>query len=136
MALPSRILRPLAALVFVILAGHAAQAIEIERVVSPKGIEAWLVHDETVPLIAMSFAFAAGSTQDPAGREGVANLMSGLLDEGAAAVGYLRKAFEESPETIQYNLHTRAVLPDLVRSGPRMVRDDASVLARELGVPV
>ena len=59
-----------------------------------------------------------------------------LLDEGAAAVGYLRKAFEESPETIQYNLHTRAVLPDLVRSGPRMVRDDASVLARELGVPV
>lgn len=59
-----------------------------------------------------------------------------LLDEGAAAVGYLKKAFEESPETIQYNLHTRSVLPELVKSGPRMVREDAAVLARELGVPV
>ncbi|MFI1734057.1 helix-turn-helix domain-containing protein [Streptomyces acidicola] len=59
----------------------------------------------------------------------------GLLDEGAAAVGYLKKAFEESPETIQYNLHTRSVLPELVKSGPRMVREDAAELARELGVP-
>ncbi|MFJ5059010.1 helix-turn-helix domain-containing protein [Streptomyces nigra] len=58
----------------------------------------------------------------------------GLLDEGAAAVGYLGKAFEESPETIQYNIHTRSVLPSLVKSGPRMVRDDAAHLARELGV--
>lgn len=59
-----------------------------------------------------------------------------LLDEGAAAVGYLKKAFEESPETIQYNLHTRSVLPELVKSGPRMVREDAKVLAQGLGVPV
>lgn len=59
-----------------------------------------------------------------------------LLAEGAAAVGYLKKAYEESPETIQYNLHTRSVLPELVKSGPRMVREDAAGLARELGVPV
>ncbi len=59
-----------------------------------------------------------------------------LLDEGAAAVSYLQRAFRESPETIQYNLFTRGVLPELVRSGPRMVREDAQVLAQELGVPV
>ncbi|MFF3511517.1 helix-turn-helix domain-containing protein [Streptomyces sp. NPDC002573] len=59
-----------------------------------------------------------------------------LLDEGAASVGYLKKAFRESPETIQYNLHTRGALPGLVKSGPRMVREDAAELARELGVPV
>lgn len=59
-----------------------------------------------------------------------------MLDEGAAAVAYLKKAFEESPETIQYNLHTRSVLPELVKSGPRMVREDAHRLAQELGVPV
>ncbi|MEJ8671844.1 hypothetical protein WKI71_36425 [Streptomyces sp. MS1.AVA.1] len=59
-----------------------------------------------------------------------------LLDEGAAAVGYLKKAFEESPETIQYNLHTRSVLPELVKSGPRMVREDAHQLAQDLGVRV
>ncbi|MGW4757774.1 helix-turn-helix domain-containing protein [Streptomyces chartreusis] len=59
-----------------------------------------------------------------------------LLDEGAAAVSYLERAFRESPETIQYNLHTRSVLPELARTGPRMVREDAAVLAGELGVPV
>ena len=59
-----------------------------------------------------------------------------LLDEGAAAVSYLERAFRESPETIQYNLHTRSVLPELAKTGPRMVREDAAVLARELGVPV
>lgn len=58
-----------------------------------------------------------------------------LLDEGAAAVSYLQRAFRESPETIQFNLHTRSVLPDLAKSGPRMVREDAAALARELGVP-
>jgi hypothetical protein len=60
----------------------------------------------------------------------------GMLGEGTAAVSLLGKAFRESPETIQYNLHTRSVLPELVKSGPRMVRDDALGLARELGVPV
>ena len=60
----------------------------------------------------------------------------GMLGEGVAAVALLRKAFEESPETIQYNLHTRSVLPELARSGPRMVREDAAGLARDLGVPV
>lgn len=64
------------------LAGGAG-AMEIQRVVSPKGIEAWLVQEDTVPLIAMEFAFVGGASQDPAGKAGVANLMSGLLDEGA-----------------------------------------------------
>ncbi|MFI5793813.1 multiprotein-bridging factor 1 family protein [Streptomyces sp. NPDC051677] len=60
----------------------------------------------------------------------------GLVGERVAAVALLKKAYEESPETIEYNLHTRSVLPELVKSGPRMVRDDALVLARDLGVPV
>ncbi len=70
------------AFLFVVIAGDA-QATTIQRVVSPKGIEAWLVQEDTVPLIAMSFAFEGGSGQDPAGKPGVANMVSGLLDEGA-----------------------------------------------------
>ncbi|HET7718243.1 MAG TPA: pitrilysin family protein [Bauldia sp.] len=62
---------------------EGAEAIEIERVVSPKGIEAWLVEEHTVPVIAVSFAFKGGSAQDPEGKAGVANMLSGLLDEGA-----------------------------------------------------
>jgi len=56
-------------------------------VTSPGGIRALLVEDYTNPLIAMRFAFeGAGSTQDPAGKEGAANLLSGLLDEGAGDI--------------------------------------------------
>lgn len=60
-----------------------AHATKIERVVSPGGIEAWLVRDATVPLIALQFAFVGGSSQDAAGKPGVANMVTGLLDEGA-----------------------------------------------------
>jgi zinc protease len=64
------------------LAGSAG-AVDIQQVVSPKGIEAWLVEEHTVPVIAVSFAFEGGSAQDPAGKAGVAYMLSGLLDEGA-----------------------------------------------------
>lgn len=61
----------------------AADAANIERVVSPGGIEAWLVSESAVPLVAMNFAFVGGSTQDSADRSGTANMMSSLLTEGA-----------------------------------------------------
>ena len=36
-----------------------------------------------MPIIAIRFAFDGGRTQDPAGKEGLVNLMTGLFDEGA-----------------------------------------------------
>ena len=69
-----------------------ARAVDIQRVVSPLGIEAWLVEEDTVPLIAMSFAFDGGGAQDPVDRPGVANMLSGLLDEGAGDLD--SKAFQ------------------------------------------
>ena len=68
---------------FLTVVGSAAEAHNIQRILSPKGIEAWLVEEDKVPLIAMSFAFVGGSSQDPVGRPGVANMLSDLLDEGA-----------------------------------------------------
>jgi zinc protease len=62
-------------------AAHASTA--IERIVTPSGIEAWLVREPTVPLVALDFAFNAGADQDPADKPGVANMVSSLLDEGA-----------------------------------------------------
>jgi zinc protease len=61
----------------------ARAAVTIQEVTSEKGIKAWLVEDYSVPIISLRFAFGGGSTQDPAGKEGLANLMSGLFDEGA-----------------------------------------------------
>ncbi|MDR3375133.1 MAG: pitrilysin family protein [Ancalomicrobiaceae bacterium] len=61
----------------------AVAAAKVQRVVSPSGIEAWLVEEHAVPLISMSFSFKGGSAQDPAGKEGSANLLTTLFDEGA-----------------------------------------------------
>ena len=60
-----------------------AEATKIDRIVSPGGIEAWLVRDSTVPVVALNFAFSGGSSQDPAGKAGLANMTAALLDEGA-----------------------------------------------------
>lgn len=65
----------------------SAEAVDIQTVTSEGGIKALLVEDHTNPLIAMDFAFqGAGSAQDPEGKAGLANLLSGLLDEGAGDI--------------------------------------------------
>lgn len=61
----------------------ARAAVTIQEVKSPDGITAWLVEDYTVPIVSIRFAFEGGRTQEPKGKEGLANLMSGLFDEGA-----------------------------------------------------
>lgn len=60
-----------------------AKAIEIQRAISDGGIEAWLVEDHSLPIISIRFLFPGGGATDPEGREGLANMVSGLLDEGA-----------------------------------------------------
>jgi zinc protease len=60
-----------------------ATAERIQRVVSPGGIEAWLLEEYAVPLIAMEFSFAGGAAQDGAEKAGLANVLSGMFDEGA-----------------------------------------------------
>lgn len=71
------------ALLGLVLIVPASYAAKIERIVSPGGVVAWLVEDNAVPVIAINFAFTGGAAQDPAGKPGVANMLSGLLDEGA-----------------------------------------------------
>ena len=71
-----------AATAFVV--AQPAEAVEVQRVVSPGGIEAWLVEDHSNPIISVDLAFRdGGSVIDPEGREGLANMVSGLIDEGA-----------------------------------------------------
>jgi zinc protease len=60
-----------------------AHAMQIQKVVSKKGIEAWLVEDHSRPILSLQYAFTGGSVQDPEGKPGVATFVSGMLDEGA-----------------------------------------------------
>ena len=86
----------------VALVAPASAATEVERVVSPLGIEAWLVHSPTAPLIAIDFAFRGGSSQDPADKAGVAALVAGLIDEGASNLD--ARAFHEQLESSAISL--------------------------------
>lgn len=61
----------------------AGPAIDVQTVRSPGGVEAWLVEEHSLPLIAVDFAFDGGCSRDPAEAAGSAYLISGLLDEGA-----------------------------------------------------
>lgn len=72
----------------------ARAAVEIREITSSSGVKAWLVEDYAIPLIAINFAFEGGTTQDPRGMEGLANLMTGLFDEGAGPLD--SDAFQEA----------------------------------------
>jgi zinc protease len=102
-----------------------ASATTIERVVSPGGIEAWLVREPAVPLIAVDFAFVGGAIQDAPGKAGTANLMASLLDEGAGELD--SKAFHERLERKAIELAFQAER-DTIRGSLRTLtenRDEA-----------
>jgi len=87
-ALPTDVLRSVArrlmAAILCMLAWHGfASAAEVQQVRSPGGIAAWLVQEPSLPIIAIRFAFDGGSSQELAGKEGVAGLLAAMLDQGA-----------------------------------------------------
>lgn len=86
----------LAAVVAAVLLAQPAAATTIERVVSPGGIEAWLVREPSLPLAAINFAFGGGANEDPAAKPGVGNMVAALLDDGAGELD--SKAFQERVE--------------------------------------
>ncbi len=58
-------------------------AVNVDVVMSPRGLKFWLVPSHAVPLVSLEFAMRGGAAQDPAEKAGLSALMSGLLDEGA-----------------------------------------------------
>ena len=109
------------ALAFAALGTPQARAVPIERIVSPGGIEAWIVRDATVPLVAMEFAFRGGASQDPADKSGVAHMVAHMLDEGAGDLD--DKAFSARMESraIQINF---AASRDYFRGTLRTLKDN------------
>lgn len=73
----------------------ATAAAPIQKVVSPGGIEAWLVEEQAIPIVSIEIQFDGGGVLDPEGKEGVAGLLAGTLEEGAGeldAVGFAEAA--------------------------------------------
>lgn len=118
-------------LVLVLLAPWpAAAATKIERVVSPGGIEAWLVEDHSMPLISVALAFRGGAAADPADKAGLATLASGLLDEGAGPLD--SEAFQRRLSDLAIDLNFDAGMDDFRGSMRTLTenRDEAFELLR------
>jgi zinc protease len=79
-----------------------AHAMKIQKIKSPGGIEAWLVEEHAVPMMAMRFAFEGGSSQDPVGKEGVSNFLTAMLDVGAGDL--TSRDFQERMEDLSMRM--------------------------------
>ena len=80
----SRIVMFLAAwMVGMSLQVYRGEAMEIQRITTPSGIEAWLVEEHGLPIVFVEIFWRAGSSSEASGLEGLAYMLSGMLDEGA-----------------------------------------------------
>ena len=59
-------------------------AVEIQEVVSPGGITAWLVQENSIPFTALEIRFKGGANTENPQQRGSVNLMMATLEEGAA----------------------------------------------------
>jgi zinc protease len=79
-----------------------AHAMKIQHVRSPGGIDAWLVQEHAVPLLALRFVFDGGSSQDPLGKDGLANFLSAMMDEGAGDLD--SQKYQERMEELAFRM--------------------------------
>lgn len=80
----------------------ARRAVDVERIVSPGGIEAWLVSDSTVPMIVLRAYWRGGSAIEPEGLAGVTAVMADMLTEGAGELN--AEAFKERLQDLNMSL--------------------------------
>jgi zinc protease len=127
-----------------------ADAMQIQSVKSPGGIEAWLVEEHGNPVMALKFSFEGGSGQDPAGKDGLANFMSAMMDEGAGDLTSeqfqdrmeslaMRMSFDDSKdgyygnfETLTVNRDKSAELLKLAITNPRFDADATERIRKQL----
>jgi zinc protease len=123
----------------------AETKMNIQDVKSPGGISAWLVEEHSVPLLALRFVFDGGSSQDPSGKEGLANFLAAMMDEGAADMDAtrfqermeelaLRLSFEDSRDALYGSFETltanREPALDMLRLALNKPRFDADATER------
>lgn len=123
----------------------AGPSFEVQRVTAACGVEAWLVEEHSLPLLAFDFAFDGGANRDPEGAGGSAYLVSGLLDEGAGdldaeafqgrmADHAISLAFDSRRDDFHGQLQTlsrhRDVAFDLLKLALNAPRFDADAVSR------
>lgn len=116
----------LAAAVAVVLAVPARAAVEIQEVTSPGGITAWLVEEHSIPFVALDIRFKGGTALDAEGKRGAINLMTALLEEGAA--GRDAQAFAAEAEALAARFRFEAYDDTLLVSASVLTENRAAAL--------
>ncbi|WP_236898988.1 M16 family metallopeptidase [Devosia sp. SL43] len=125
--------RALFAALFILPALPAHAEVAFQQITSPKGISAWLVEDYSVPIVTIRFSFMGGTSQDPEGKEGLANLMTYMFDEGAGDL--TSEPFQIALDTAGAEMGFAADL-DAVHGSMRMLADqrDESLALLKLAI--
>lgn len=90
--------RLFALIIWIIAALPAMAEVDIEEVRSPGGLTAWLVQEPSIPFVALEVRFRGGASLDAPGKRGAINLMTALLEEGAADMD--ARAFSRETEAL------------------------------------
>lgn len=69
-------------LIFAPLA-HAQNGVPVQEVVSPGGVRAWLVSDDTVPMVVLHAYWQGGSAAEEPGLTGLTSMLTEMMGEGA-----------------------------------------------------
>lgn len=136
------------AALMVVFALPVRAEIDIQTVVSPGGIKAWLVEDHNIPFTALEIRFRGGTSLDAEGKRGAVNLMSALIEEGtgdldsqgfARARDSLAADFSFSADEDQVSVSARFLTEnrdeaiDLLRRALTEPRFDAEAVERVRG---
>ncbi len=113
-----------------LLAAPLRAEIAVKEVVSPGGIKAWLVEEHSIPFTALEIRFRGGTALDAPDRRGAVNLMTALIEEGAAEMN--AQKFAEARDALAAEFRFSAST-DAVAVSARMLsenRDRAAELLR------
>ena len=94
---------------------------KIQELTTPGGIDAWLVEDHAIPFVALELRFRGGASLDAPGKRGATNLMTALLEEGAADLD--AQAFAREVEALAAEFDYTA-LDDAVRVSARFLTEN------------
>ena len=119
-------LRSFLVIIAVVFATTARAEIDIQQVTSDGGINAWVVEEPSIPFVALEIRFRGSASLDLPGKRGATNLMTALLEEGAA--GMTAQEFQTELESLAASFSFRAYDDTLSISARFLTENKAEAL--------
>ena len=87
----------------------------VEVVTATCGVRAYLIHEPTVPFLSLALHIQGGGVTDPWGKEGLAYMTAGLLDEGAGPYDSqaFRAELEDNAIRLSFDVNREGFVGDL-----------------------